>query len=249
MSSDRNLLGLKSGEEGSPISLDEPTDLTLSDSEIAGFVGAKKLQGPLKKIRTTHHRIAQLMAQGLKDVTISQMTGFSQSRLSILKSDPAFSGLVQHYLSLSQEAFVDVQTRLLSVGLDAVEILHERMLDEPDEVSDKQLLEVATFAFDRSGHAPVHKSMSTNLHGTLPPDEISRLKAEAKERSLGHVTTKGNLRPSISGVLSEASVYPQSSTEGERRGGENLREEGGEVPDSVEQAGGTRGKPFPRAVD
>lgn len=221
----------------------------ISQEDLDRMTGAKKVQGPIQKIRSVHHRLAQLKAQGLKDSEISAMTGWSQSRLCILGSDPTFAGLVQFYLSKSAEAFVEVQTQFLSLGLDAMAELHERIVENPEEVSDKLLLDTAAFAMDRAGFAPVQKSVSATVGGQLSEDELRRVKEELKRGARANVVTKNYLRAGGSQSMSEAVDHSEGETEGERGGGENLREEGGEVPDQMDKAGGHSGRVIPWPVD
>lgn len=225
------------------------TGLQFTQEEVESFAGAKKVQGNIQKIRSVHHRLAQMKAQGLKDVEISAITGWSQSRLCILGSDPTFAGLVQFYINKGVEAFVDVQTKFLSLGLDAMEELHERIVEDPESVSDKQLLEVAAFAMDRAGFAPVQKSVSASYSGQLNPDEVRRVKEELKQGSRAYVTTKNHIRSGGGEPLPQASHNPPGPSQGERGAREDVREESGEASDEMGEKRGDRGGVIPWPVD
>src|SRR3990167_2042996 len=121
---------------------------------------APLLSTGLKKIRDSHHALAQAIAGGRKHVEISQETGYSQSRISILLRDPAFGELVAHYREKKAAVFVDTQRRLKALLDDTVAELHERV-EEPD-ISTGELLEIAKFSADRAGFGPTAKTINLN---------------------------------------------------------------------------------------
>lgn len=94
------------------------------------------------KIRQSHHALARLMAEGRKGVEIAAITGYSQSRISILKGDPAFAELVQYYSGQVEGKFMDVHERLAALQGDAVQELHSRLDEEPEKVSNQELMEI-----------------------------------------------------------------------------------------------------------
>lgn len=117
----------------------------------------------LVKIRASHHRIAQLIAEGRKYTEISLICGISAVRVSQLCADPAFQELVAFYIDESKKAFVDHQARLADVGTTALEILRERMEETPDQFKNRELLELVEKTYDRSV-APT-KNLSTKFGG------------------------------------------------------------------------------------
>lgn len=123
----------------------------------------------LKKIREAHHRLAALVAGGCSLKEINEETGYSFSRISILKSDPSFAELVEFYkheaVERNIDLVVDLQKRIFALAIDAVEELHSLTLDTPELTSPDQKIDIAKFATDRSGHGPQSKSF--NLNATL----------------------------------------------------------------------------------
>lgn len=105
---------------------------------------------PLAAMRTAHHNLARLVAEGIKGVEISARTGYSQSWISILQQDPAFQELVAYYSEQREEAFVDFQQRLASFGLTCMEELQARLEEDPKNVKWRELLEAMQMALDRS---------------------------------------------------------------------------------------------------
>ncbi len=129
----------------------------------------------IKTLRLIHHEAARLMATGMKQVEVARATGLTQNRLSILKQDPAFAGLLAHYSAGEEEVFHEARERMALLGLDTVSVLHERVVDESDDLSTKDLVSIAEMALDRGGLGPVQKSV--NVTGTLSADDVAALRA------------------------------------------------------------------------
>ena len=86
---------------------------------------------PLIKLRHTHHRVAELLAQGTAPLEISRITGYTVVTISNLRNhDPGFMELVAHYEGKKHQVFIDALERLRAVGIDATEKLRE-MLHDP----------------------------------------------------------------------------------------------------------------------
>lgn len=136
----------------------------------------------IQKIRDSHHQLARLLAEGRKPVEVAELTGFSQSRISILQRDPAFKELLEFYRGTVAEVFVDVQKRISTLALDALQELHERLHEAPESFGNTQLLELVTRALDRSGHAPISRSQHTIA--VLSPADIRQIKEAASNHGL-----------------------------------------------------------------
>lgn len=151
----------------------------------------------VKKIRDSHHWLARLLAEGKKDAEASAITGYSVSRISILKSDPAFQEVLQHYRDIREEVFVDVVERFKVLALDATGELQDRLSEEPDGFSNGQLLDVLKAVGDRAGYAPVQKSQTMIGIGIIPSDRLQKLKETVDASSRGRVirTDKAKIDP------------------------------------------------------
>lgn len=120
---------------------------------------------PLKALRRSHHELAKLIAQGHKNVVISEISGYSLTRIQILKDDPQFKELVEHYTTVEDETHLasraDFHERLAALGFDSIETLHQRLLDEPEAFAVGELLKVVEATADRTGHG---KTSTQNLN-------------------------------------------------------------------------------------
>ena len=148
-----------------PFIVGEPRELTREDLEELINPSPKESTTPvLQRLRSTHHRLAQLIADGVKGVEISLITGYSQSRISILQGDPAFQELVSFYQNQKVATFIDVQERLADLGLAATEEIRERLEEDPSGFTVRELLEIQAGALDRSS-AP--KKSSQKIEATV----------------------------------------------------------------------------------
>jgi hypothetical protein len=120
----------------------------------------------LMRIHSSHHSLARCLATGMKPGQAALVTGYSPNRINSLSRDPAFTALVADYQNEAKSVFADLAERMNDLSLDAIEILHERLQDNPEGFTIPVLLDlVKTFA-DRTGHGPnqeVHLKMSTDL--------------------------------------------------------------------------------------
>src|SRR5215471_8209329 len=108
----------------------------------------------LVRIHSSHHSLARCLAMGMKDAHVALITGYSPSRISILKNDPAFTALVADYRAEAKAVFADLGERMADISLDAIELLHERLQAKPEDFSIPMLLDVIKAFADRTGHGP-----------------------------------------------------------------------------------------------
>lgn len=131
-------------------------------------------QPVVKSIRASHHKLAQLIAEGAPGTEISLVTGYSQSYISTLQGDPAFEELVSYYASQQREIFIDAQERLKALGLDAIEKLHEHLHDPTKLWSHRELMEAIKLAM------PVETSVKQAPGGSVSLSAESGASLEIK---------------------------------------------------------------------
>lgn len=120
-----------------------------------------------KALRHSHHALARALAEGLTPAAASIRTGYSLSRISILQKTPAFAELVETYRKGVEEEYRDVHRAMASFHVDAVEILHERMVEREgtdEELPHSVLLEGIKITADRTGFGPQTKSTQVNIN-------------------------------------------------------------------------------------
>lgn len=130
----------------------------------------------LCRLRQIHHEIARMLASGLTETEVAASTGYSQSRISILKADPSFKELLAYYATRQEEIFIDVRKRLAMLGTDAVAELQDRLDYKPDSLTNTQLIEITKASLDRAGFNPVNKTESVQV--LLTGDELAQMKSK-----------------------------------------------------------------------
>lgn len=188
----------------------------------------------LKRLSARHHKLAQCLAEGMKPGDAGLVCGYTAARVSVLQTDKAFKDLVGFYAAQVQQTFLGTAQKLAGVADTALDILQDRLEDEPDKFTTPQLLSVITTAADRSGHGP--QSTQRNITVTLGASEIAAIKARALQSQAGSV----KLLPSQQGgtlLDSGKAPEPAQAQEGERPEGPPLREGGHEGPEDLDPPG------------
>lgn len=180
------------GAVAEPIRILSVRDLTAADLE--------KLRAPrhtpsrLAKIRDSHHALARALVSGCSYDVAAEMTGYSISRIALLKNDPAFQQLMADYRTQIHEVFLANQDEYLKL-LTSNQMRAERMIsDKLDDAEEEEtlpeyrtLLAIARDAADRTGYGKHTTQTNVNV------DFASKL--EAMVRRSG-VTIEGASAPS-----------------------------------------------------
>ena len=112
----------------------------LEESDLEQRASAPALTD-IKELKSSHHNIARLLAQGKKPYDVAIITGYSPGYLTRLAQSPAFKELLQHYATVEDIANADVVQQMQDVGLEALAILRERQEQEPEKFTIGQLQE------------------------------------------------------------------------------------------------------------
>lgn len=165
------------GRRRADLTVEKRRSLTIADLS-AEAVDIDAYLSPLKQLRSQHHKLARLIAEGKRLEETCLITGYSLSYVSNLKNDPSFKGLVAYYEQQVDEIFIDVQERLKDLGISSVEELQDRLATSPERFSSRELMELAELCFDRAGHGKSH-TVNNNV-AILSLNDLERVK-----RSLG----------------------------------------------------------------
>ncbi len=114
----------------------------------------------IQQLRDSHHLVARLLAAGVRpDSEVARRSGYSLGRIGMLKLDPTFVELVEHYRKEVSEAFregVDDYAQLATHNmLTAERMLADKLakLDEQDEsLPVRDLIAISRDAADRFGY-------------------------------------------------------------------------------------------------
>jgi hypothetical protein len=141
----------------------------------------------LKRIRDIHHYIARLVAEGRRTTDIAREVGYSISRISILKGDPAFQQLVEMIRPKVEElrdmAYADaVKQKALIRQISNEEILW-RLEEQPETFTNSELLAHVNDGDDRLGDLPkITRSINANLNASFNPQYLADREASGRRR-------------------------------------------------------------------
>jgi len=117
----------------------------------------------LKRLRSSHHMAARLLAEGKRPTDVALMVGYSLSRISILQRDPSFQELVAHYAARHTEVIEDFSQTAEALARDAMQEVHDRVLDDPEGINTITMLEIAKTAAAHAGLGPITRSLNVNV--------------------------------------------------------------------------------------
>ena len=158
------------------LSLDKPRDST---------------PPPIVKLRERHHSLARIIASGeMDDAAASIITGYSASRISILRADPTFQALVEHYRENLTTRYYDMHQKLADLGEATVDEIAQRIEDGGESMDLGDLLNIAKFAADRSGHGPSSTQQVDVRVGLADKLEAARQSALAARQRVIDITPK-----------------------------------------------------------
>lgn len=138
----------------------------------------------IKSLRDGHHALARVLATGSSDAEASLVTGYSGSRISILKADPQFQELLEFYRSQSTEVVADLRARMASMGLDALAELRERLEENPDDFSSALLKDIVKEMADRTGHAPQRGPTSVTQVNVQLGERMARARERVEQATI-----------------------------------------------------------------
>lgn len=138
-----------------------------------------KTESSVVRLRQSHHAVARLLAQGADPVEVAAVSGYTPVRINQLKADPSFQELMAHYTSIEQEEYErtrgDMHDRLAALGFDAMEVLHEKLLEDSDSFTKKELLAIVEASADRTGYGKT-QTLNANVSHSLNSADLARLK-------------------------------------------------------------------------
>ncbi len=131
----------------------------------------------VQRITDRHHALARCLASGMSATEAGLCTGYTASRISVLRGDPAFEELIAFYRADRGAEVQDLQQKFTALAKDATTEIQERLELDPASFGLDHLLDTVKLAADRSGNGPQSKTTNLNVNVNLG----DRMKA-ARER-------------------------------------------------------------------
>ncbi len=143
--------------------------------------------GSIQNLRDSHHALARALAAGMSNAEASQATGFSISRISVLRADASFQDLVAHKRAMIDAEFAaagdPVIDYLKGNALKAAKMLSDK-LDHAEEQGEflptRDLLGISELGFDRVGYGKQSKTLNVNVDFAANLERARKRSVEAR---------------------------------------------------------------------
>lgn len=161
---------LRSGklEYSSPLTLGEPRPLTRED---LALLKEKRPDKPIiQRLRDPHHKLARLLAMGVKNAEAGAIAGYSIARVMTLQNDPAFKQLIEEYRGIVTESWKEQVDEYMSLAVSNM-VKSERQiaehLDRADEEGEllplSKLDTISQGRMDRFGYGKKQTNLNVNV--------------------------------------------------------------------------------------
>lgn len=202
--------------------VDEGSSLAIRPAS-AEYISLLREQGSggsaaqVKDIRGQHHRLARLLAYGMRPAEVARRTGVSMSTMYRLRNSPAFENLELHYAKEFEDKGDEIFDRMEFATIQLLDIIQDK-LGDPEEVEDtsiKEVSEVLTKLLDRIGHSAVRRTEERKLHVHASANVIAEMKGRVNARApKGERVVLGQDGPE-GALVEEASIPSIFTVEGE----------------------------------
>jgi hypothetical protein len=136
---------------------------------------------PPKKITPRHHQLAAFKAMGLSNATIEERTGYTQSRISVLLSDPRMADLVVEYRNQFLTGQLADQSQRLTQELGKT---IDKVLAWRDDVDPTASLRACDMILARAMPAVSKHVEDRTVRIILEKHEISRIEEADREMEI-----------------------------------------------------------------
>jgi hypothetical protein len=116
------------------------------------LVAAAKPIGP-RQLKSAHHQVARLLAEGRELVDVALITGYTPQYIHSLKQGGDFQELMKYYSVQREQIFVDTLERMRQLGITTLERLQVQLEDEACVWTKRELMEMAELMLLKPGYA------------------------------------------------------------------------------------------------
>ena len=138
------------GRRAVPVDFEIVREVTEADVELLAVTPANSKPPAIKRISDRHHALARLLASGMPESEAALTLNYDVSRVSILKDSPAFQELLALYRAKVDTEFATNLDHMAGMSRDALLELRERIEENPEDFSHRELLAIITELNDRA---------------------------------------------------------------------------------------------------
>lgn len=139
----------------------------------------------IKTLKAKHHGVARLLAEGVPEGVVAEMTGYTAAYISTLKNTPSMVELIAFYRGPKNEAAKLVGERLRTIAEMSIERLEEKVI--ADALNPSELIAAAKLGYDRSGHGPTSTTTQVTEHRLVGMEELAELSRAARARDASRI--------------------------------------------------------------
>lgn len=167
----------------------------------------------VESLKDSHHMLARLFALGYTNNEIHEIAGYSISRCSILRNDPLFNELVEHYTKMVDGQMiesVDEYFRLAGLArMKTMRMINDK-LDGEEDLSISELIKIHDTTADRTGYPKRTVATNINVDFAARLDQAITRSAKAKIINQPAVASSSADAVDRGGVSGEAPPLPPS---------------------------------------
>lgn len=185
-----------------------------------GDVAAPVKREGIKSIRDPHHLLAKYFAMGYGTSEAAEQAGYSISRASILRGDPAFSELVEQYreriTGVQLEAVDEYYAAANRVRAKSMRMIEEKLdgITNVDETPFRDLVMIHSDLADRTGYPKRSVAVNVNVDFAARLDQA--IVASNKAKLLNPSGAASSLLPTgTGGELEDRPALPRVMREPE----------------------------------
>jgi hypothetical protein len=151
----------------------------------------------VQALRARHHGVARLLAEGVPEGVVAEMTGYTASYISTLKNNPAMIQLVEFYRAPKTDAAKLIGEKLRVLGDMSTNLLLHKMENEPEKLTASELTAIAKLGFDRSGNGPNSTVTNVQEHRLVATEEVLELSKSARRNDRSRIVDVEVVRSSL----------------------------------------------------
>lgn len=183
----------------------------------------------VQALRARHHGVARLLAEGVPEGVVAELSGYTGAYISTLKNNPAMIQLIEFYRSPKTDAAKLIGEKLRIMSDMSINQITEKLSTEPDKVTLSELTAIAKLGLDRSGNGPNSTVTNVSEHRLVASEEVMELARSARRTERARIVDVEAVR---------SVLPPKEPSDGPQRvrgdvGGEGPEGEEGLGPDPL----------------
>ncbi|HET7713668.1 MAG TPA: hypothetical protein VFK94_05190, partial [Patescibacteria group bacterium] len=151
----------------------------------------------VQALRARHHGVARLLAEGVPEGVVAELSGYTPAYLSTLKNNPAMVQLIEFYRQPKTEIARLMGEKLRVLADASIDEMMKRLAEDASKIGFSELATAAKLGFDRSGNGPNSTVTNINEHRIVASEELVELQREARRREASRIVDVSVVRDAL----------------------------------------------------